>query len=139
MYKNFCLLFPNPTPNNPPEPIAYKLCTIWYPVPVASAHGSKKVLILSCLKPPSPPPDNFFINTNAIPPASTAPPARKCKILHPAISIITELTVNITKETLKWFCIKYNIAIGGSKKIADLTNPLQKSFRSSLWSDKYPA
>ena len=28
MYKYFCLLFPSPTPNKPPEPIAYKLCTI---------------------------------------------------------------------------------------------------------------
>ena len=25
IYKYFCLLFPNPKPNNPPEPIAYKL------------------------------------------------------------------------------------------------------------------
>ena len=25
IYKYFCLLFPNPTPNNPPDPIAYKL------------------------------------------------------------------------------------------------------------------
>lgn len=25
MYKNFCLLSPNPAPNNPPEPMAYRL------------------------------------------------------------------------------------------------------------------
>ena len=25
IYKYFCLLSPNPTPNNPPDPIAYKL------------------------------------------------------------------------------------------------------------------
>ena len=25
MYKYFCLLSPNPKPNNPPDPIAYKL------------------------------------------------------------------------------------------------------------------
>ena len=25
IYKYFCLLFPNPTPNNPPDEIAYKL------------------------------------------------------------------------------------------------------------------
>ena len=52
MYKNFCLLSPSPAPNNPPEPIAYKLCTTWYPVPLASAHGSKNVCIRSNLNPP---------------------------------------------------------------------------------------
>ena len=28
IYKYFCLLFPSPNPNIPPDPIAYKLCTV---------------------------------------------------------------------------------------------------------------
>ena len=39
MYKYFCLLWPNPTPNNPPEPIAYKLCITCHPSPCLSALG----------------------------------------------------------------------------------------------------
>ena len=50
MYKYFCLLSPNPTPNNPPDPIAYKLCIACQPVPVGSCHGSIKFKILSILK-----------------------------------------------------------------------------------------
>ena len=46
MYKNFCLLSPNPAPNKPPEPIEYKLWITCHPSPVASFHGSKKVVIL---------------------------------------------------------------------------------------------
>ena len=42
MYKYFCVLFPSPTPNNPPDPIAYKLCIICHPSPWGSCHGSKK-------------------------------------------------------------------------------------------------
>ena len=52
MYKYFCLLFPSPTPNNPPEPIAYKPCMICQPVPNGSFHGSinaKSLCILSGL------------------------------------------------------------------------------------------
>lgn len=49
-YKYFCLLSPKPTPNSPPEPIAYKPCIVCHPVPVGSCHGSKKVSILPNLK-----------------------------------------------------------------------------------------
>lgn len=52
MYKNFCLLSPNPAPNSPPEPIAYKLCIICHPSPFASLHGFKKVVILAKRNPP---------------------------------------------------------------------------------------
>ena len=49
IYKNFCLLSPKPAPNNPPEPIAYKLCITCQPSPVASFHGSKNVTTLCSL------------------------------------------------------------------------------------------
>ena len=52
MYKYFCLLFPSPAPNNPPDPIAYKLWIICHPESVASAQGSKKLNILVYLNPP---------------------------------------------------------------------------------------
>ena len=29
IYEYFCLLFPIPTPNNLPEPIAYSPCVVW--------------------------------------------------------------------------------------------------------------
>ena len=46
IYKYFCLLSPKPAPNKPPEPMAYKLWITCHPSPVASFHGSKKVVIL---------------------------------------------------------------------------------------------
>ena len=42
-YQYFCVLFPSPTPNNPPDPIAYKLCIICHPEPCVSANGFKNV------------------------------------------------------------------------------------------------
>ena len=45
-YKYFCLLNPRPVPNNPPEPIAYKLCITCHPLPKVSFHGSKNVVTL---------------------------------------------------------------------------------------------
>ena len=44
MYKYFCLLSPSPTPNSPPEPIAYKLCIICQPESCASAQGFKNAV-----------------------------------------------------------------------------------------------
>ena len=38
IYKYFCLLSPSPTPNNPPDPIAYKPCEVWYAVPLVFSH-----------------------------------------------------------------------------------------------------
>ena len=49
-YKYFCLLSHKPTPNNPPEPIAYNPCIVCHPSPVASCQGSKNVKILPNLK-----------------------------------------------------------------------------------------
>ena len=41
MYIYFCTPFPNPTPNKPPEPIAYNDCIICQPLFCGSCQGSK--------------------------------------------------------------------------------------------------
>ena len=46
---NFCLPSPNPTPFNPPDPIAIKDCLIWYPFPSGSRSGCKNTEILFIL------------------------------------------------------------------------------------------
>ena len=49
IYSNFCLEWPNPKPNNPPDPRAIKTCDIWYVKPCGSEKGSKKASILLLL------------------------------------------------------------------------------------------
>ena len=45
---------PSPTPNNPPEPIAYNPCIICHPVSSGSAHGSANAINLFNLYSPIP-------------------------------------------------------------------------------------
>ncbi len=97
----FVYYFRSPTPNSPPEPIAYKLCIICHPVFCASAHGFKKEVILVNLYVP-------ILNDLAriymipIPPvAPIAPNDKKCEILVPAVIIITETTNIIITEALR--------------------------------------
>ena len=105
MYKYFCLLSPSPTPNSPPEPIAYRLCMICHPEPCASAQGFKNAVILVNLNPPIP---NHLASAN-IPPikpvAPIVPKVTKCDILLPATIIITATTKIIIKYALKCVCI----------------------------------
>ena len=106
-YKYFCLLSPNPTPNNPPEPIAYRPCMVCQPVPVGSCQGSKKVSILPNLKLDSyaASPAVAKYTARAVPPIppTIAPLAIKYNNLHPATIIITNVINAITIPTLKWF------------------------------------
>ena len=132
------MLLPRPTPNNPPEPIAYKLWIIWYPVPVASDHGFKNTKILSILN-ESDSEVKFLAKYPPTPAIPSNPTSTKCSILEPAISIITQVIAPITKHTLKWFWKTYNIPIGIKTNVSGNKNPFAKSFKSSLWSVKYPA
>ena len=95
IYKNFCLLSPNPTPNSPPDPIAYKLCITCHPSPVASFHGSKNVITLCSLY------GSYTINKIIAGIPATAPVAKKCQNLHPAIIIIVAQIPIITIDALK--------------------------------------
>lgn len=132
MYKYFCLLSPNPTPNNPPEPIAYKLCITCQPVSVASFHGSKNVKNLWSL---------YGENaTNAaiagIP--NDSPVTIKCLNLHPAqIIIILQIPI-ITIEALRCGCNNNSPIIGARYNIC-LKNPFPYWFNWSLFFTKIPA
>ena len=103
IYKYFCLLSPNPAPNNPPEPIAYKLCITCHPAPCGSAHGSKNDKILVIRKLPSPlhPEVSLYTKMAPIPAPPTIPAAIKCNILAPAIINIMHVIIAIIKEALK--------------------------------------
>ena len=48
-YANFCLEWPNPLPNQPPEPTAKSAWLIWYPIPCGSNSGCRKAVNRSVL------------------------------------------------------------------------------------------
>ena len=132
MYKYFCLLCPNPTPNSPPEPIAYNPCITCHPPSVASDHGSKNVVNLVKRKSPFPV-TCASISIPKIPnEPSETPAVKKYLNLVPAINIIIDIIPIIIIEALKWSCIKNNMAIGGNKYISGLTNPVKNEPNSFL-------
>ena len=133
------MLSPNPVPNNPPEPIAYKLCTTCQPSPLMSANGFINVVSLAKRKLPF----SALVASSNIPATATEPPVipivRKCFSFAPAINIIIDIIETMTIEALKWSCIKNNIPIGGIKKQNDFIHPFPKRPNSFLCSVKYPA
>ncbi len=132
IYRYFCLLSPNPTPNNPPEPIAYKLCITCHPSPVASFHGSKNVMTLCNLY------GAAIISAVSIGTPAVAPVAAKCVNLHPAIIIIIEQIPIITTDELKCGSSISNPIIGSTNTIC-FKNPFPYLSKSSLFFTNIPA
>ena len=119
MYKYFCLLSPSPTPNSPPEPIAYKLWITCQPLSVASFQGSKNVTNLSSLYG-----ENAIAANKSGDPAPN-PVSTKCLNLHPATIIIIHTIPTITIEALKCGS-NINNAIKGATIQICFTKPFQK-------------
>ena len=75
-------------------------------------------------------------NRKAVP--ATAPVAKKCQNLHPAIIIIVAQIPIITIDALKWGSNKSNPIIG-AKRHMFLINPFVYNPNSSLFLTKIPA
>lgn len=132
MYKYFCLLSPKPTPNNPPDPIAYRLCITCHPVSVASFHGSKNDTTLCNLY------GDFIINNTAAGIPTPPPTAKNCVNLQPAEIIIIHTIPIITIDALK--CGSINSSpISGANINMCFTSPLPKYGKSSLFFTNIPA
>ena len=97
----FAYLPRSPAPNNPPEPIAYKLCTICQLSPCLSAHGFKNEVILANLNSHSYAVFAKYISKPVPNTAPGIPNPKKYLNLVPAINIITETTIMIINVTLK--------------------------------------
>ena len=123
-YKYFCLLFPSPKPNNPPEPIAYKLCVICQASPVKFASSKcSQVWILEVLKSSAPPEVEAFNKKPKTPIIPTKALAKKYFKLVPATNIWTSVIAQIIKVALKWFCNIYIDITIGIKKISGNKKP----------------
>ena len=117
MYKYFCLLFPNPTPNNPPAEIAYKLWTVWYDIFIglSPSHVCSHAANLFPLNP-------FIIVSLKIinPPDNKAAkipnPFTKSDIFIWLITVIIITTAVTIIAALAWFCTLTKSATIGMMK-----------------------
>ena len=98
----YCIFWvesPYPSPNQPPEPIARRLCTSWYPLPWGSCQGFRKDITRI----------RWYSFTRILVVPNNNPPSavkERLKSLTPEANAISHIKIPISPAVLKFGCFR---------------------------------